>query len=393
MTSLSAHRACRPSSRFPYNGQDGWELGVRGCIPALAFFVDVTPIVRVRRTKNTKAGMHPRTPNCARVLPTDPTRISSCARCCPSSFCCSPLRLSHAGETKRYLYVVAPGIRDYLEFGGAGILVFDIDNGHKLRQAHRHAGQRAKRSRATSRASAPAPPRGKLYFTTPTKLYCVDLRHREDALGEGAAAAAATACRSRPTARRSTCRRSRRTTGTSSTATTGDVVATIETKSGAHNTVCGLDGKRMYLAGLKSPLLSVADTTTHKVVEQGRPVQRRASGRSRSTPTRRCAYVNVNGLLGFEIGDLKTGKMLHRVEVTGFKKGPVKRHGCPSHGIGLTPDEKEVWVCDAANSRAARLRRHGDAAEADRQHQAARAAGLGDVQPRRPATPTPRPAR
>ena len=35
----------------------------------------------------------------------------------------------------------------------------------------------------------------------------------------------------------------------------------------------------------------------------------------------------------------------------GFKPGPVKRHGCPSHGIGLTPDEKEVWVVDAANRR------------------------------------------
>ena len=31
--------------------------------------------------------------------------------------------------------------------------------------------------------------------------------------------------------------------------------------------------------------------------------------------------------------------------------GPVKRHGCPSHGIGLTPDEKELWVADAANQR------------------------------------------
>jgi DNA-binding beta-propeller fold protein YncE len=35
--------------------------------------------------------------------------------------------------------------------------------------------------------------------------------------------------------------------------------------------------------------------------------------------------------------------------VPGFKSGPVKRHGCPSHGVGLTPDEKEVWVVDAAN--------------------------------------------
>ena len=37
------------------------------------------------------------------------------------------------------------------------------------------------------------------------------------------------------------------------------------------------------------------------------------------------------------------------MEVAGFQKGPVKRHGCPSHGIGLTPNEKEVWVCDAFN--------------------------------------------
>src|SRR5262249_22670133 len=64
----------------------------------------------------------------------------------------------------------------------------------------------------------------------------------------------------------------------------------------------------------------------------------------------RC-YVNVNFLLGFEVGDLTTGKLLHRVEVQGFEKGPTKRHGCPSHGVGLTPDEKEVWVCDAHNSR------------------------------------------
>ncbi len=33
---------------------------------------------------------------------------------------------------RHYLYVAAPGIRNYLEFGGAGILVFDIDNGHKF---------------------------------------------------------------------------------------------------------------------------------------------------------------------------------------------------------------------------------------------------------------------
>jgi hypothetical protein len=61
-------------------------------------------------------------------------------------------------------------------------------------------------------------------------------------------------------------------------------------------------------------------------------------------------FVNVNGLLGFEVGDLRTGKRLHRVEVPGSKPGTEKRHGCPSHGIGLTPDESELWLTDAANS-------------------------------------------
>src|SRR4051812_48403528 len=32
----------------------------------------------------------------------------------------------------RYLFAAVPGIRNYLEFGGHGVLVFDIDHGHRL---------------------------------------------------------------------------------------------------------------------------------------------------------------------------------------------------------------------------------------------------------------------
>src|ERR1044071_6021575 len=35
---------------------------------------------------------------------------------------------------RRLLYVAVPGIRDYLEYGGHGLLVFDIDNNHKFIQ-------------------------------------------------------------------------------------------------------------------------------------------------------------------------------------------------------------------------------------------------------------------
>ncbi len=69
-------------------------------------------------------------------------------------------------------------------------------------------------------------------------------------------------------------------------------------------------------------------------------------------------YVNVNNLDGFEIGDTKTCKMIKRVELPGnlWKAkwaDPNHRffgHGLPSHGIGMTPDGKEIWVTDAANS-------------------------------------------
>jgi hypothetical protein len=128
---------------------------------------------------------------------------------------------------------------------------------------------------------------------------------------------------------------------------TGDVVATISPKSGAHNTVMGLDGTKVYLAGLKSPLLRVADTATDQVV---REIPFSAAVRPFTVNgAQTLAYVTVNELLGFEIGEIGSGKFLHRIEVPGFKKGPVKRHGCPSHGIALTPDEKEVWVADAFN--------------------------------------------
>src|SRR5213593_594592 len=33
---------------------------------------------------------------------------------------------------RRLLYVAEPGIRNYLEYGGHGVLVYDIDDGHKF---------------------------------------------------------------------------------------------------------------------------------------------------------------------------------------------------------------------------------------------------------------------
>jgi len=129
----------------------------------------------------------------------------------------------------------------------------------------------------------------------------------------------------------------------------GDVIGTIETRSGSHNTVYSADGKHVYLAGLKSATLSVVDPMQRRVTSVVGPfgnVIRPFTVNGAGT----LVFANVNDLLGFEVGDLRTGKVLHRVEVQGYAKGPVKRHGCPSHGVGLTPDGKELWLCDGHNN-------------------------------------------
>jgi DNA-binding beta-propeller fold protein YncE len=132
-------------------------------------------------------------------------------------------------------------------------------------------------------------------------------------------------------------------------AITGDVMGSIETKSGSHNTIYSANGKYVYLAGLRSPVLSVVDPATRSVTTKVGPFAnfiRPFTVNGSNT----LVFVNVNGLLGFEVGDLKTGKKLYHVEVQGYHQGPVKRHGCPSHGIALTPNEDQLWVADCANS-------------------------------------------
>ena len=44
---------------------------------------------------------------------------------------CSAAEVSRTAE-RRLLYVAVPGVRNYLQYGGHGVLVFDIDAGHRF---------------------------------------------------------------------------------------------------------------------------------------------------------------------------------------------------------------------------------------------------------------------
>jgi DNA-binding beta-propeller fold protein YncE len=253
-----------------------------------------------------------------------------------------------AGPERHFLYVAAPGIRDYLQFGGAGILVFDMDHVHAFVKRIDTPAARQKHPENMKGICACAATR-RVYFTTPTKLYCLDLV-REKTLWAKALPGGCDRLAISPDGKRLYVPSFEGPHWNIVDAATGVVVSKLTPKSGAHNTLCSLDGRHVYLAGLRSSWLRVLDTQRGRMTQMIGPFSEAIRPFTVSGADTRC-YVNVNGLLGFEVGDLKTGKKLCRVEVKGFQTGPTKRHGCPSHGIGLTPDEKEVWLCDAHNSR------------------------------------------
>jgi DNA-binding beta-propeller fold protein YncE len=254
-----------------------------------------------------------------------------------------------AADERKLLYVAVPGVRDYLEYGGHGILVFDIGNGHRFVKRIPSAGLNAQGKPINVKGICASAPTRRLYVSTLTTLMSFDLV-TEKLLWEKPYEGGCDRMAAAPDGRFLYLPSLEKDHWHVVDGATGEVIKKLVPKSGAHNTIVGLDGAHAYLAGLKSPLLRVTDTRTHEVIREIGPFSNVIRPFTVNGAQTLC-YVNINDLLGFEVGDLRTGRMLHRVEVTGFQKGPVKRHGCPSHGVGLTPDEKEVWVVDATNKR------------------------------------------
>ena len=154
----------------------------------------------------------------------------------------TPFAVTARAEARvsRLLYVVCPGIRDYPEFGGAGILVFDIDAGHKFVQRIPTDASKVAKPRNIKGVVANAITK-KLHFTTPESLYCVDLVSEKTdwvkELPQGCDRLAGT-----PDGKTLFVPSFEKDIWNVVDAASGKVTTDIETKSGSHNTICGLDG-------------------------------------------------------------------------------------------------------------------------------------------------------
>ncbi len=126
---------------------------------------------------------------------------------------------------------------------------------------------------------------------------------------------------------------------------------------GPHNTWINKAGTRVYMEVLTVPYIYVADMATNKVLGKIGPFTKGIRPFAVSDDEK-SLYANVDGLLGFEIAEISKrpwgGRMTARVEARVPESRlaeipqppPRKPHSTPSHGLNLTPDQKEVWIVD-----------------------------------------------
>jgi DNA-binding beta-propeller fold protein YncE len=261
------------------------------------------------------------------------------------------LPIGHLGAARRaerrFLYITEPGIRNYVTYGGVGVLVYDIDKGYEFVKRIPTWAVPAGQDPDNVKGVAASAKTGKLFISTIKRLMCLDLIS-EKPVWDVAPEAGCDRLACSPDGKILYVPSLEGAHWNVIDAATGATIRKLPVGAGAHNTIYSADGAHAYLADLHSPMLAIADTRTHSVVSKVGPFSNSIRPFTVNGAETLC-YVNVNELLGFEIGDIKTGKTLHQVIVKGYEKGPVDRHGCPSHGIGLTPDETELWVADGHN--------------------------------------------
>lgn len=126
---------------------------------------------------------------------------------------------------------------------------------------------------------------------------------------------------------------------------TGQEIDRINHAGYTHNTIVSLDGRRVFLQSFGSRYVAVADTATHEIVKRVGPfadTPRPLAINGRATLLYQC----VNDLLGFQVGDVETGKILYTAKTPSGWPQPGDNGRVVSHGIALRADEKECWIVD-----------------------------------------------
>ena len=250
---------------------------------------------------------------------------------------------------RHYLYVAVPGIRDYPGYGGHGILVFDMDSGHRFVKRIDTKGFHPDKTPSNVKGIAVSLPLNSIYVSTIESLQRIDLS-TDKVVWEKFFEGGCDRMSISPDGKTMYLPSFENHFWNVVDCATGDIIKKIVVNKRAHNTIYGPSGNFVYLDDLASPWVYIADAKTQSLINKIGPFGNFVRPFTINGKETR-VYATVDSLLGFEVGDIQSGKKLARIKVEGWDAGPVRRHGAPSHGIGLTPDEKEIWLADGHNMR------------------------------------------
>lgn len=245
--------------------------------------------------------------------------------------------------TKRYLYMSTPDGAQKEGRSGNGILIFDIDNGHKFVRRINvpifEEGLRGFTGNLKTRS---------LYFSTSNRrVGAFDLEKErvvwEKTYEAGADRSSVTLDGKKIYVPTGWWDKAEESGILVVNAANGDLLKRIRVGPQAHNSLVSLDGRRLYLG--TQTTLTVFDTADEKVIQQVKDVGEYGIFPFTVNRAQTIAYVCLGRTIGVDIVDLKAGKVLHRL-IEGSE--PIRHR---THGVGLTPDETELWISDQAGKK------------------------------------------
>lgn len=138
--------------------------------------------------------------------------------------------------------------------------------------------------------------------------------------------------------------------------TTLEKVKSIPTKGGIHNVYVTPDGRHVIAGSIAGRLMTVIDQKSEEPIwtlfEEG--VRPMAFETNPDGSTKRI-FVQLSNLHGFAVVDFAQRKEVLRVELPNdipaekVDKGPF--NASPSHGLGVAPDGRTLWVTSRPNAR------------------------------------------
>jgi hypothetical protein len=256
----------------------------------------------------------------------------------------SSLQAAESG-LKRYLYLTTP---DGAQSGGSGkgILVYDIDDGHRLVRRIEIPFREGLRGFCGS-----AKNHAVYYSSTSRILGAFDLETEKVLWERNLEAGVDRACIS-PDGKKLYAPTGWWWRGTNSgllviDPADGKVLKRLSAGPQAHNSIASLDGRFVYL-GTETNFW-VYRTKDDSLVKNFNGVGESGVFPFTVDSRNRLAYICLGKHVGFDLLDLRKGEVLARILAMSPETSQPIAHR--THGAGLTPNEKELWISDQDGKR------------------------------------------